>query len=50
MSKKNQSKRAVEQGAEHVQKNDAYETRTTMSEADRNRQKERSELQTRGGV
>ncbi|WP_408010675.1 hypothetical protein ACJROX_10325 [Pseudalkalibacillus sp. A8] len=49
MSKKNQSKRVTEQGAERVQGNDAYEIKTTMSEADRNRQKDRSELLSRGG-
>ncbi|WP_221563778.1 hypothetical protein [Alkalihalobacillus sp. TS-13] len=49
MSKKNRSKRAIEQGAERVQGNDAQEINTTMSDEDRTKQKKRSEYLSTGG-
>lgn len=49
MSKRNQSKRAIQQGAERVKGNDAREIQTTMSEKDHEAQKERSARLTLGG-
>ncbi len=49
MSKRNQSKRAIQQGAERVRGNDEREIQTTMSDKDRTAQKERSANLTLGG-
>ncbi|WLD94881.1 hypothetical protein [Alkalihalobacillus sp. AL-G] len=49
MSKKNQSKRAIEQGAERVQKNNQEEYSTTMSAKDHEKQMKHSEIRTIGG-
>lgn len=49
MSKRNKSKRATEQGAERVQRNEQKEYETTMSAHDREKQAEHQNNLTLGG-
>ncbi|WP_257349190.1 hypothetical protein [Pseudalkalibacillus decolorationis] len=49
MSKKNRSKRTIEQGAERAQNDNQHEYETTMSTQDHEKQKKHSEERSTGG-